>query len=397
MSLSTVLSIYSVTSFRIYTQTPCISIESPRKGDPTQLYRVLTPRGIIHARHVIHATNAWSSHLLPRMRGRIIPTRGFMAAMLPRSGLGYMSPNSTSPNPSLLPSSHSSSSLSPADVDTDSFVKSKPASWSGSRSFVFYSEAQSYAYDYLTQQLPSTIRNSLASPSSSASQSHYPPSNAELMLGVHNKGNCMVTELASTDDRTWNPTLAAYIKGALSGHFTVYGDQEVRASRTARDINGVPGNKPDEACAVSGASPEEHHRNKDEVKMVWSGILGLSADEMPWVGPISESITQRPRPASSSVFNRTATSTVARPTTRRTAPPAEWIAAGYTGEGMVHAWMCAKALAYMVLDVHHKGNQASEQHASNHDFDKWLPEVYQITEDRWERATMEGYIVSNFF
>ena len=35
----------------------------------------------------------------------------------------------------------------------------------------------------------------------------------------------------------------------------------------------------------------------------------------------------------------------------RTADPREWIAAGYSGEGMVHVWLCSRALALMVLGL----------------------------------------------
>ncbi|KAK0456846.1 hypothetical protein EV421DRAFT_2013888 [Armillaria borealis] len=57
------------------------------------------------------------------------------------------------------------------------------------------------------------------------------------------------------------------------------------------------------------ADEDDDHFERWRVKKVWSGVLGISADGLPW---------------------------------RR-----EWITAGYSGEGMVHAWMSGKALVYM--------------------------------------------------
>lgn len=46
-------------------------------------YEIETTRGTIHAKHVIHCTNAHVSHLVPGLRGRIFPVRGQMSAQTP--------------------------------------------------------------------------------------------------------------------------------------------------------------------------------------------------------------------------------------------------------------------------------------------------------------------------
>ncbi|SJL05198.1 uncharacterized protein ARMOST_08564 [Armillaria ostoyae] len=51
--LSRLLKTYS--SFRLYTHTPCLSIHDNI---------VHAPRSDIHAKHIVHATNGWMSHLL---------------------------------------------------------------------------------------------------------------------------------------------------------------------------------------------------------------------------------------------------------------------------------------------------------------------------------------------
>ena len=50
---------------------------------PRQILR--TPRGVIKARHVILATNGYTSHLLPEFSDLIVPERGTMTALLPPS------------------------------------------------------------------------------------------------------------------------------------------------------------------------------------------------------------------------------------------------------------------------------------------------------------------------
>lgn len=75
----------------------------------------------------------------------------------------------------------------------------------------------------------------------------------------------------------------------------------------------------------------------------WTGVLGSSADRAPWVGQLpGEDMT------------------------------GQWISAGYTGEGMTHAWLCGKGLANLVL-----GYPWSET---------GVPECFRITKERIEKA-----------
>jgi glycine/D-amino acid oxidase-like deaminating enzyme len=60
------------------TNTPATSI-STDPNDPTHPYILSTPRGAIRARHIIHATNGYTGHLLPALRGKLHPLRGTMS------------------------------------------------------------------------------------------------------------------------------------------------------------------------------------------------------------------------------------------------------------------------------------------------------------------------------
>ena len=74
-----------VTGLSRYPDHPYDSTDSKVRG-----YAVHTTRGQIAARHVVLATNAYTSHLLPEFSDLIVPTRGVMSALLPPRGSGRL-------------------------------------------------------------------------------------------------------------------------------------------------------------------------------------------------------------------------------------------------------------------------------------------------------------------
>ncbi|OJJ46865.1 hypothetical protein ASPZODRAFT_24961 [Penicilliopsis zonata CBS 506.65] len=61
--------------FTIETNTPVTGVTyNAEEGE----YTLSTPRGSVRARRVVHCTNAFASHLLPSLRGRLFPLRGTM-------------------------------------------------------------------------------------------------------------------------------------------------------------------------------------------------------------------------------------------------------------------------------------------------------------------------------
>jgi glycine/D-amino acid oxidase-like deaminating enzyme len=115
------------------------------------------------------------------------------------------------------------------------------------------------------------------------------------------------------------------------------------------------------AAYLRGLLPTMYNPTQ-ETKLVssWTGIMGWSADLMPWVGRIPSSVTGRYPPQNWGKPQESVTG-------------GEWICAGYSGEGMTHAWGCGKALATMILG---KGSTLKD----------WFPEQYYITENRVETA-----------
>lgn len=92
----------------------------------------------------------------------------------------------------------------------------------------------------------------------------------------------------------------------------------------------------------------------------WSGIMGFSRDERPFVGPVSDFPSSSPRSGL-------------------------YISAGYTGHGMPNTWLCGKAVALMVLkSLEFAGDieWATEIAAA----EVGLPASYRLTKQRVERA-----------
>lgn len=189
------------------------------------------------------------------------------------------------------------------------------------RSFTFFEIPISY--DYLTQ---------------------LPNGEHEMMLGgaFAQEGHEGFEAVANSDDSTYSKRVTTHLGGVLPRYF-------------GEDNWGREGQPPE------GDTSEW---SKGRVKAAWSGILGISADMHPWVGRLSPSISGRPTP-----LNQHGSEPII-PT-----PPGEWIAAGYSGEGMVQAWMSGQALAEMIMGREHEGNLA-----------EWFPDVLRVSTNRWKKA-----------
>ncbi|KAH9064955.1 FAD dependent oxidoreductase [Lactarius vividus] len=277
----------------LFTQTPCTAITPPSTVTPQ--YTIQTPRGSVTAHHIVHATNGWTSHLLPGLREKIVPIRGLMTAQRPGMEL--------------------STSVPPP----------------GARAHVFYYTPP--GYDYLTQ-LPGHSGE------------------GELLFGggIVQGGRITLSEVGVSDDSAYSMAIASHIQGALPEYF----------GRANWGAEGVP------PVAAEADSPSPWASGR--VKALWTGILGVSADLQPWVGRVPSAVSGR----AMLVLEKA-------DAVRPLAVPGEWISAGYSGEGMVHAWLCAHALALMLLGLEEEQSVPA-----------WFPDEYRLTEKRLKRATLEG-------
>lgn len=91
----------------------------------------------------------------------------------------------------------------------------------------------------------------------------------------------------------------------------------------------------------------------------WTGIMGFSRDEVPWVGPV---------PGKEGVF----------------------VAAGYTGHGMPNTWLSGKAVARMV-GASLAGEDADEAVEAARKA-TGLPRKYQVSAERIEKAMARGSV-----
>ncbi|GAB7343577.1 hypothetical protein MBLNU457_1580t1 [Dothideomycetes sp. NU457] len=88
-------------------------------------------------------------------------------------------------------------------------------------------------------------------------------------------------------------------------------------------------------------------------QMMWSGIMGFSRDEVPWVGPV---------PGRNGVF----------------------VCAGYTGHGMPNAWLCGKAVSIMAGKALSGVEQREAVEAAMEEVK--LPHCYLLSAERLERV-----------
>lgn len=61
--------------------TPVLCVSKDNSSVP--LYSLKTPRGVVKAKHVVYCTEGHTAHLLPKLRGIIVPRRGQMTVQSP--------------------------------------------------------------------------------------------------------------------------------------------------------------------------------------------------------------------------------------------------------------------------------------------------------------------------
>jgi glycine/D-amino acid oxidase-like deaminating enzyme len=165
-------------------------------------------------------------------------------------------------------------------------------------------------------------------------------------------------EVGAADDAVLNYAVAAHLAGALP---LLFGPTHWGGSTSAPA--SASGNVPAAAAAAT-----------------WSGIMAFTADMLPLVGRLEEQLTGRrvPRATGSGAGDGDG-----KPS------PAEWIAAGYSGEGMVNAWLCGVAVGLMVA-----GRDAVDYSPVVGDgrlpgrVRDWLPREYLVSQRRLRQASV---------
>ena len=70
-------------TLKLHTHTPVTGVKRSSEYSDTRRWTLETPRGSVGCTHVVHATNAYASSLLPQLAGHIgvVPTRGQVIAV----------------------------------------------------------------------------------------------------------------------------------------------------------------------------------------------------------------------------------------------------------------------------------------------------------------------------
>ncbi|KUJ15915.1 FAD dependent oxidoreductase [Mollisia scopiformis] len=246
-------------AFNLQTKTPATHLQKAEDGS----WIVHTPRGMISAKQVLLATNAYTSYLLPSFSDIIVPVRGEMSSLVP--------PKAMWPGNENAPLEYSYGFMGNGDQNghRDDYLVQRPYSPSGGNGELMFGGGRSYA------------------------------KNAG--LGV-------------SDDSDIDPPAAEYLKREIS---------------LVLDLRNE--GKPLEATYE------------------WSGIMGFSRDDRPWVGEVSEELGLG-------------------------GDKGLWICAAYTGHGMPNAFLSAKAVVELMMG--RKDDQVD------------LPSVHRISKERVEKAKM---------
>ncbi|KAI1613845.1 FAD dependent oxidoreductase [Exophiala viscosa] len=238
----------------IETNTPVTEISYDPATNSTHPYVLHTPRGLVRASKIIHATNGYTGHLVPGLRGKIYPLRGTM-----------------------------STQKAPPEFGRHGHGRSWGVVSSGN-------------YDGTTGLLETGLY-----------YGNQNPKTGDIFFGGE---KVKINEALVSDDTIVAPSSLENICTVLPRYF----------------INGWK----------EGEEPE--------VRRVWSGIMGFTADRLPLVGSLPVSITKRGE------------------------EHGEWIAAGFNGYGMPLCWSCGEAVAKRLL--------------GQDDSDIGLPQVFLATEAR---------------
>ncbi|KAL5358535.1 FAD dependent oxidoreductase [Aspergillus floccosus] len=245
--------------FYIETQTPVTSITVSKDSDAAYPYILTTPRGTVRTAKVFHCVNAFTGHLLPKLRGTIFPCRLSMSTQKPGPQWG-----------------------------------NRPYTW------LFRSKQSWDPSTTLVEQGLFWMQQNAKS--------------GDLFLG----GDVQrLDDIISSDDSA--------ISADAAGNLTTL---------LPRRIFSKGWTNPNTNDTLSSAPA---------LQRLWSGIIGMTADQLPIVGNVPVSVSDR------------------------NIEGGEWVAAGFNGYGMCQAWLSGQAIARMAL-----GEPKPE----------WLPDDYLSTEER---------------
>ncbi|OCT52589.1 putative fad dependent oxidoreductase protein [Cladophialophora carrionii] len=237
-------------TLNLQTTTPVTSVDAANNvvdHDGHNRWKLDTPRGSVHARSVILATNGYTSHLLPEFAPLIRPVQAQMSALIPPP-------------------------VSAPDRDRARKRRLIPMSYG----FEGVGTMDRVMSDYLVQN-PFVFRTASAQQTNTASNASEVEEGGHLMFGggrhlAFNHGE------QCWDDDSVDENVEKYLR-TLPERLNLVADSDANT-----DMDTEP-------------QADHHHDENDDrtsqppsldIAASWTGIIGHSADGRPWVGPIPD-------------------------------------------------------------------------------------------------------------
>ncbi|CAK7563124.1 MAG: hypothetical protein SEPTF4163_000983 [Sporothrix epigloea] len=380
-------------AFNLQTNTPVLGISkddsSPSSQTDSQWWVVETPRGRVRARAVLLATNGYLSHLLPtHLADLVVPVRGQVAALVPPCGSTKVETSETvepaAANVTAVSTSTTSSSSggvsrlcvtvtktghgrTTTTVKTTTTSHVPPARLTHSYVFVGHDhglpDGQGDRDEYLVQR-PFTSESGAAGTIQSS----------QVTASSSSSGHASAFATSSVSAVSAPPV--------SGGHF-IWGGGRQRAAHAAvgewRDDFVEP---PVARYLCSQLAPVLDVGGEEppvplDAHSEWTGIMGFSRDQNPWVGRVPTSALSGER------------------IDRKDTPSGLYLSAGYTGHGMPSAALCGRAVAGLIKhDLGWENGTTTEDAASQVSVSvplvaggsTKLPHRFLITADRIRNA-----------
>ena len=352
--LERLLARFPADQFNLQTNTPVTSLtrlypashtpspspspsSSSLPGNPTTAaaaaprWCLTTPRGSIAARHVLLATNGYTSHLLPAFADLIVPVRGQVAALLPPPFPPSPSLSAQAQEQAQTPAvklQHSYVFAADPEPDEEEEEEEEEAAAAAA--------AAAPRDDYLVQR-----------PAGGAG------GGGELIYGggrrlARGRG------VGEWRDDEVEPRVAAYLRGSLRPVLDLRPDSGSGSRPGSGTGLGLGMGTEEEKKEIEKEEGEDEQDGQLPASFEWTGVMGYSRDRHAWVGRVPEALG---------------------------GGPGLWLCAGYTGHGMPAAALSARAVVRQMLMAAAAGTAGRVEGA-----DGLLPGEFVLTEERVARA-----------
>ncbi|KIW79929.1 hypothetical protein Z517_06544 [Fonsecaea pedrosoi CBS 271.37] len=313
-------------TLNLQTDTPVTALERVYGDDndndnATHGWILHTPRGNVHARTVILATNAYTSHLLPDFAPLIRPVQAQMSALIPPPPPPSLSPargehHKISGDGTANGNPNATDEAENCDKNSDAPRPLIPMSYG----FVGVGDMDRVMSDYLVQN-PYHHHHHHHNDRHGDSDSGRDRQGGHLMFGGgrhlalhHGEG--------VWDDDFVDKRVERYLRGLserLHLNQPSLNSKAKSNDRTHQDRTRVATDDGTgtESSLSPSSSPSHTHSTDDDLLPLaasWTGIIGHSSDGHPWIGPAPDH-------------------------------PGVFVCAGYTGHGMTNAPLCGRDVA----------------------------------------------------